>query len=146
MAQLAPLAAMAAAAATVYGTVRQQQAQSAQAKTQAANARAQETARQQQLAAQQAAEQRARDARLAGTLASTRARLAAGGLSPDEGSAAALTTGLQRDAAASQADSDALFAARLSAGRRSLLNPDGSLTAYLRAGANFGNSVRSLLD
>lgn len=146
MAQLAPIAAAIGAGASIYSSVQQGQAQSANAKAQASAARDQERARVEQAALQQSAEARAREARLAGTLASTRARLAAGGISPDEGSAAALTTGLEREAAAAQADSDQIFAARLSAGRRSLLNNDGSLTSFLRAGTTFGSSLRNLLD
>jgi hypothetical protein len=145
MAQLASIATAIGAGASLYSTVRQAQSQSANAKAQSANAREQERSRQEQLAIQQAAETRAREARLAGTTAAARARLAAGGISPDEGSSAALTAGLKRDAAAAQADSDQAFAARLSAGRRSLLNDDGSLTTWLRAGTSFGNSVRNLL-
>jgi hypothetical protein len=146
MAQIAPIATLLGAGASLYASTRQAQVQSAQARQQTDNARAQNEARAQQAAVQQAAEQRARDARLAGTVAATRARLAAGGVQPDDGSAAALTAGLQRDAAASQADSDAVFAARIAAGRRSLLNDDGSLTPWLRAGASFGSAVRNLLD
>jgi hypothetical protein len=146
MAQLAPIATVLGAGASLYGAARQAQAQKAAAQQQADTARAQEAARAEQAAAQQAAETRARDARLAGTIASARARLAAGGVAPDEGSGAALTAGLARDAAAAQADSAALAAARLSAGRRSLLNPDGSFTTWLRAGTSFGTSLRSLLD
>jgi ATPase subunit of ABC transporter with duplicated ATPase domains len=146
MAQLVPIATALGAGATVFSTVRQAQTQSANAKAQAAAAQQQEAARQQQLAAQQAAEARAREARLEGTTASARARLAASGVSPDEGSSAALAAGLERDAAAAQADSDHLFAARLASGRRSLLNNDGSLTTWLRAGSSFGTSLRNLLD
>lgn len=146
MAQLAPIATAIGAGASILGSVQQGQAQSANAKAQANAAREQERARAEQAALQQAAEARARDARLAGTLASTRARLAAGGISPDDGSAAALTAGIERDAAAAQADSDQIFAARLSAGRRSLLNTDGSLTSFLRAGTTFGSTLRNLLD
>ncbi|HEV7267816.1 MAG TPA: hypothetical protein VGN83_23360 [Falsiroseomonas sp.] len=146
MAQLAPIATLVGTGASLFATARQAQTQSAQSRRAQDDARAANEARAQQVAVQQAAEGRARDARLAGTVAATRARLAAGGVAPDEGSAAALTSGLQRDAAAAQADSDAVFAARLAAGRRSLLNDDGSLTPWLRAGASFGNAVRSLLD
>jgi hypothetical protein len=146
MAQLAPIATALGAGASLYSTVRQAQVQSSNARAQTDAARQQEAARQQQLAAQQAAEARAREARLAGTTAAARARLAASGVSPDEGSAAALTAGLERDAAAAQSDSDQLFAARLAAGRRSLLNNDGSLTTWLRAGTSFGTSLRNLLD
>ncbi len=146
MAQLAPIATLFGAGASLYATARQSQVQSAQARRAQDAAQAENEARAQQLAAQQAAEARARDARLAGTLAATRARLAAGGVAPDEGSAAALASGLERDAAAAQADTDAVFAARLAAGRRSLLNDDGSLTPAYRAEATIGRAVRSLLD
>ena len=95
---------------------------------------------------QQQAEARARGEQVARTVASARARLAGGGIASNEGSAATVAEGLQADAAAGQADSDALFRARLSSGRASLLNPDGSLTSLLRALPSFGNSVRSLLD
>lgn len=64
----------------------------------------------------------------------------------NDGSAAAVAQGLRADAAASQADSDALFRARLASGRASLLNPDATLTNVLRAVPSFGNAVRSLLD
>lgn len=146
MAQIAPIATLFGAGASLYATARQAQVQSAQARRAQDAARAENEARAQQLAAQQAAEGRARDARLAGTIAATRARLAAGGVQPDEGSAAALTAGFRRDAAAAEADSDAVFAARLASGRRSLLNDDGSLVPWLRAGASFGNALRNLLD
>jgi uncharacterized protein HemX len=142
MAQLAPIATALGAGASLYGVVRGNQTQAAQQRAQ----QAQEQARAQQAAIERAAETRAREARLEGTIASTRARLAAGGVSPDGGSAAALTAGLRRDAAAAEADSAAVANARLASGRRSLLNDDGSLTSWLRAGASFGNSLRSLLD
>ncbi len=135
MAQLAPIVSLIGTGATLVASQRQNAA-----------ARAQDAARAQQLAVQQAAEKRARDARLAGTIASTRARLAAGGVAPDEGSAAALASGIRRDAEAAQSDSDAVFAARLSAGRRSLLNQDGTLSAWLRAGRSFDGALRNLLD
>jgi uncharacterized protein HemX len=146
MAQLAPIAAAIGAGASIYGSVQQAQTQSANAKAQANAAREQESARAAQASVQQNVDRRAREQRLAGTLASTRARLAAGGISADQGSAAALTAGLERDAASAQMDSEQVFAARLSAGRRSLLNTDGSLTSWLRAGSTFGTSLRNLLD
>jgi len=146
MAQIVPIATVLGAGASIYATGRQAQMQAAQARQQATDAKAQNEARQQQLAAQQAAERRISDSRLAGTIASTRARLAAGGIRPDEGSAVALTAGLRRDAAAAQSDSLAVFDARLAAGRRSLLNDDGSLTPWLRAGATFSGALRNLLD
>jgi hypothetical protein len=105
-----------------------------------------EQARLQQLVIQQSGDTRERDAQLARTVASARARLAAGGLAVDDGSAAAVTAGLTRDAAAGAADSDALFRARLSSGRASLLSPDATLTNALRALPSFGGAVRSLLD
>jgi hypothetical protein len=146
MAQLAPIATLVGTGVSLYTTARQAQVQSSQARKQAEAARVQEQARVEQATVQQAADQRARDARLAGTLAAARARLAAGGVQPDEGSASALAAGLQRDAAAAQADSDAVYAARIAAGRRSLLNDDGSLTPWLRAGVSFGNTLKNLLD
>jgi hypothetical protein len=146
MAQIAPIATVLGAGASIYGMQRQAQVQAAQARQQVAQATAQNDLRSQQLAAQQATEQRQRDARLAGTLAATRARLAAGGVQPDEGSAVALAAGLRRDAAAAQSDQLALFSARLAAGRRSLLNDDGSLTPWLRSGATAAGALRSLLD
>jgi len=146
MAQLAPIATAIGAGASLYATARQAQAQSTQARAQATQADVQERARTEQAAVERTAEARVREARLSGTIASARARLAAGGVSPDEGSAAALTAGLQRDSAAAAADGEAVANARLTAGRRSLLNPDGSLTTWLRAGASFGNSLRNLLD
>jgi hypothetical protein len=57
-----------------------------------------------------------------------------------------VTEGLQADAAAGQADSDAIFRARLTSGRASLLNPDGSLTTVLSAVPTFGRALRNLLD
>ncbi len=146
MAQLASLATVLGTGATLYSTARQAEAQRSTARAQAEQAAAQQQARTQQLAAEQVAEARNRQVRLDRTIASARARLAAGGVSPDGGSAAALEAGLRQDAAMAQQDSDAVFSARLSAGRRSLLNDDGSLTAWLRAGTSFGNSLRSLLD
>ena len=146
MAQIAPIATVLGAGASIYGMQQQAQVQAAQARQQVAQATAQNEARTQQMAAQQAAEQRQRDARLAGTLAATRARLAAGGVQPDEGSAAALAAGLRHDAAAAQSDQLALFSARLAAGRRSLLQDDGSLTPWLRSGATAASALRSLLD
>ncbi len=146
MAQIAPIATLIGAGTSLYAAAQQAQSQSAQIRQQVANAQAQSQAQAQQVAAQQAADERARQSRLAGTIASARARLAAGGVTPDEGSAAALTAGLESEAAAAKADSDAVFAARLAAGRRSLLNSDGSLTTWLRAGNSFGNALRSLLE
>lgn len=146
MAQLIPIAAVIGAGASVYGTVRQAQAQSANAKAQRQQQAAELQARQQQLLAQQQAEARTRQDRLDRTLAATRARLAAAGVSPDQGSAAAITEGLRSDAAEAAADSGDAFAARMAAGRSSLLNADGSLTTWLRAGGQLGNSVKSLLD
>ncbi|ONG55715.1 hypothetical protein BKE38_08590 [Pseudoroseomonas deserti] len=146
MAQLAPIATLIGTGASLYGTVRQGQAQAAQAKAQSQQEAATLAARQQQLAAQQATDTREREAALERTMASTRARLAAAGVSPDQGSAAAITAGLQQDAAEAAADSADRFDARMAAGRSSLLNADGSLTTWLRAGNSFGGALRSLLE
>lgn len=146
MAQLAPIATLVGTGASLYGTVRQGQAQAAQARAQQQQEAASLGARQQQLAAQEGADAQARQDRLARTVASTRARLAAAGVSPDEGSAAAITTGLERDAAEAARSSQEALAARMAAGRSSLLREDGSLTTWLRAGSSFGGALRSLLD
>ena len=145
MAQLASLASLAGTGLAVYGQVRQGQQQKATARAQEENLRAQQAAQQEQVAAQSAANERERQDRLARTIASARARLAAGGVAPDEGSAAALTAGLKRDAAQDAAEDAAVTSARLAAGRRSLLTPDGSLNAFLRAGQTLGGAMRNLL-
>ena len=142
MAQLASIATLIGAGASIYGNVRQGQQMQAQAS--AARAAAEE--RNRQLAIQQQADARARRDTLARTIASARARLSASGVRADEGSGAALQAGLTADAAAAQNDSDAMFRSRLAAGRRSLLQPDGSFNAYLRAGQTFGAVLRNLLD
>jgi hypothetical protein len=146
MAAMGSLATLASAGVGLYT---QNRAAQQAAKTQRAQvdvSQQQEVARQQQLTLQQGAEQRARGEQVARTVASARTRLAAGGLSANDGSAATVTEGLQADAAASQADSDAIFRARLTSGRASLLNPDGSLTSVLRAVPTFGRALRNLLD
>jgi len=146
MAQLASLASLAGTGLAVYGQVRQGQQQQATARAQEENLRAQQAAQAEQVAVQSAANERERQDRLARTIASARARLAAGGVAPDEGSAAALTAGLRRDAAQDAAEDAAVTSARLAAGRRSLLASDGSLNSFLRAGQTLGGAVRSLLD
>jgi hypothetical protein len=142
MAQLASLATLIGAGASIYGNIRQGQ----QMRAQASAARAAAEERNRQLALQQEAEARARRETLARTIAALRARLSASGVRADEGSGAALQAGLRADAAAAQNESDAIFRSRLAAGRRSLLQPDGSFNAYLRAGQSFGAMVRNLLD
>jgi hypothetical protein len=146
MAQLASLASLAGTGLAVYGQVRQGQQQQATARAQQDNLRAQQAAQQELTAVQTAAQERERQDRLARTIAAARARLAAGGVAADDGSAAALTAGLERDAAQDAAEDAAVTSARLAAGRRSLLTPDGSLNAFLRAGQTLGGAVRSLLD
>jgi hypothetical protein len=149
MAALAPLATLASTGVGLYAQQRSvQQAQTMQ-RAQADQQREQQEAQRQQLLLRQQTEARERTERLERTLASTRARLAAGGLSSDDGSAATVQEGLRADAAAGQRDSDALYEARLASGRASLLNPDGGLTtvsAFLRVLPRFGTAVRSLLD
>ena len=145
MAQLATIASLAGTGLAVYGQVRQGQQQKATSRAQAENLRAQQAAQQDQAAVQSAANERERQDRLARTIASARARAAAGGVAPDEGSAAALTAGLRSDAAEASADDAAAMSARLAAGRRSLLSSDGSLNSFLRAGQTLGGAVRNLL-
>lgn len=146
MAQLASLASLAGAGLTVYGQVRQAQQQKVAARVQQDNLRQQQAAQQVQADAQLAAKSRERQDTLARTLAAARARLGAAGVSPDEGSAAALAAGLKADAAQDNAEDSAIMGARLAAGRRSLLAPDGSVNAFLRAGQTLGSTVRNLLD
>jgi hypothetical protein len=146
MAQLASLASLAGAGLTVYGQVRQAQQQGVSARAQAENLRQQQAAQQAQADAQTAARERERRDALARTIASARARFGAGGVAADEGSAAALATGLRRDAAQDTAEEAAVTSARLAAGRRSLLAPDGSVNTFLRAGQSLGGIVRNLLD
>lgn len=146
MAQLASIASLAGAGLNVYGQIRQGQQQRAAAHAQAENLRRQQAAQQAQADAQAAARDRERREALARTIASARARYGAAGVSPDEGSAAALSAGLRRDAAQDTAEEAAVTAARLAAGRRSLLAPDGSVNAFLRAGQSLGGIARNLLD
>lgn len=146
MAQLASIASLAGTGLAVYGQVRQGQQQQANARAQQENIRLQQAAREGQATAQAAANERERQQRLARTIAAARVRAAAGGVAPDEGSLAALTAGLRRDAAQDSAEDAAVTGARLAAGRRSLLAPDGSLNAFLRAGQSLGGAVRNLLD
>ncbi len=146
MAAIAPVATLIGTGVSLYATNRQQQQQSAQNKLQVQQAQYDSTQRQTQLAAQAASDARQRQETLERTTASARARLAAAGVSPDTGSAAAITGGMAQTAAAAQSDNNAVFQARLAAGRQSLLNTDGSLTAWLRAGQSIGGVARSLLD
>lgn len=146
MAALASLATVVGAGASIYGNVRQAQQQNALNKAQVQIAQQQEAARQETLQAQQAADARQRQATLARTIATARARLAASGISPDGGSAGALTAGLTQDAAAAQDAGDTTLRARLAQGRVSLLNPDGTFTALLQSSRSFGLAARNLLD
>lgn len=145
MAQLASLATLIGAGASIYGNVRAAQDQAKARKAQNAAIAAQNAERAKQLRIEAEANARERQAALARTVAAARARLAAGGVNPDQGSAAALTAGLRRDADASAQDEAALLQSRLAQGRRSLLNTDGTLTALLRSGQTFGTALRSLL-
>jgi len=145
MAQLASLATIIGAGASIYGSVRAAQDQDRMRKAQNAAIAAQNAERARQLRIQRDAEARARQEALARTVAAVRARLAAGGVRPDEGSAAALTAGLRRDAETDISEQAALFESRIAQGRRSLLNPDGTLTAFLRSGPSFATIARNLL-
>ena len=146
MAQIAPLASLISGVAGVVSAQGQQHQAQAQA-----NAQAQaEATRAGQLQAQSAEAQRQRRDALARTVASARARLAAGGVSAGEGSGAAVLSGLEEEARArDQADAMQLQY-RLSAGRSSLLDNNGGLTPFVRAGttlaSSLGSSVRSLLS
>jgi transcription initiation factor TFIID subunit TAF12 len=146
MGALASFATLVGAGATIYGNARQAQQQNALNKAQVQIAQQQDAARQQALAAQQQQDAQQRQLTLSKTIATTRARLASSGVSPDAGSAGALTAGLAQEAAAAQTADDATLRARLAQGRISLLNPDGTFTALLQSGRTFGFATRSLLD
>ena len=146
MGALASIATVLGAGASIYGSVRQGQAQQANNRAQAQVTATQEAARQELLLAQQREQAAQRQQTLARTVASARARLSANGLSPADGSAAALTSGLAQEAAAEQGADDATLRARLAQGRSSLLNPDGTLTTLLQSGRTFGLAARNLLD
>ncbi|MFO0185540.1 MAG: hypothetical protein ACK55J_02730, partial [Alphaproteobacteria bacterium] len=120
MAQIASIASLALAGASMQN----------QAKNRKVEARARE-AQQQYIASQQAAQQRVRQDVLARSIAATRARFAAGGVSPDEGSAAALVAGMRADAAQNDAESADFLRQRLAAGRPSLLNANGDLQGFV---------------
>ena len=139
MAQIASIASLALAGASALDQAQKQ-------KSDARAREAQQAAQQQFLAGQQAAQQRARQEVLARSIAATRARFAAGGLSPDEGSAAALTAGMRADAAQSETESADLLRMRLAAGRPSLLNANGDFQGFVRATQSFGAIARNLLD
>jgi hypothetical protein len=146
MAQIAPLASLisgVAGLASAQGQQRQAQAQ--------ANAQAEAAAlRNAQLQSQTEEARRQRRDALARTVASARARLAAGGVSAGEGSGAALLGGLEEEARARDGADTEQLQFRLAAGRSSLLDSSGSLTPFVRAGttlaSSLGNSVRSLLN
>lgn len=146
MAALASIATLVGAGASLYVGNRNLQAQKATQLAQAQANQQVEGQHQTQLIADQQAEQRARVLQLARTVATTRARLAASGVSPDDGSGAAITTGLATDTAAAAQDSDAAFRARLASGRASLLNQDTSVTGFARASTSIGGALRNLLD
>lgn len=146
MAALTSLATVAGAGATLLGVARNADAQREANRAQTQLSLQQEAARREELAAQQAASAAGRAQALERTVAAARARLAAGGIAPDDGSAEALTTGLRTTAAEAAGGDEAVLRARLARGRASLLNPDGTLTALLQSGRTFGVAARSLLD
>ncbi len=146
MAQLAPVAALVGTGASVLATVRQAQQQQAAAKAQSTQLQAQAQAQAEVAAAQATSASRSRAEALERTVASARARAGASGIGADNGSAAAVTAGLRRDAASDLEEDELLRNARLASGRRSLLNADGSLTTWLRAGSSLAGATRSLLD
>ncbi len=135
MAQIATIASLALAGASMQN----------QAKNRKVEARARE-AQQQYIASQQAAQQRARQDVLARSIAATRARFGASGVSPDEGSASALVAGMRADAAQADSESADLLRQRLAAGRASLLNSNGDFQGFVRATQSFGAIARNLLD
>ena len=143
MAQLVPVASLLTGVAGLVGAQKQAQAQRRQQEEAQA-------AREAQL--RLATEEQARQRRemLARTIASTRARLAAGGVSAAEGSGAALVSGLEEDTEAREAAEAQDFALRIAAGRRSLLDEQRNLAPFIRVGSQLAtglsSSFRSLLN
>ncbi len=150
MAQLVPIASLVSGVAGLVGAHQQAQAQKRQQAAQRDALRQQEAIREASLRAANAEAQRQRRETLARTIASTRARLAAGGIGAGEGSAAALIAGLEKEAGQQDLHDERTLALRLSAGRRSLLEPTGNLTPFVRAGTQLATglsqSFRSLLN
>lgn len=146
MAQIATIASLALAGVSAYGQVQQQRQRKAETRVQQEAAHQQQVAQQQVIATQTAAQQRARQEVMARTIAATRARMAASGVSPDEGSASALTACMAADAAQDQAESTELLRTRLAAGRPSLLTSNGDFQGFVRATQSFGAIARNLLD
>jgi len=146
MAQIATIASLALAGVSAYGQVQQQRQRKAETRVQQEAAQQQQVAQQQVIATQTAAQQRARQEVMVRTIAATRARMAASGVSPDEGSAPALTAGMAADAAQDQAESTELLRTRLAAGRPSLLTSNGDFQGFVRATQSFGAIARNLLD
>ena len=135
MAALASVATLVAAGASAAGSLRQADAQRQNQRAQAGLAQQQEQSRQQELVVQREKDRLEREQTLARTIASTRARLGAAGVAPDDGSAAEA-----EDA------SDEAFRIRLARGRSSLLSPDGGgVTTALSVGRTLGQAARSLL-
>lgn len=150
MAQLVPIASIVTGVAGLVGAQQQYQAQKRAFAAQQQAIQQQEQAREAQLrAATDEAQRRRRDV-LARTIASTRARLAASGVAAGDGSSAALLSGLEEEANEQDAFDERELALRLSAGRRSLLEPTGNLTPFIRAGnqlaTGLSHSFRSLLN
>lgn len=146
MAQLAPIVTLAATGASIYAQTQEAARQKKNARTQQANALVQQESQQQILAAQATQDTTERQAALDRGIATARARLAAGGVNPNEGSAEALTAGLRSTAATAQGTDDATYSARLMAGRKSLLDHDASMLSWARAGQGLGRVATSLLD
>lgn len=150
MAQLVPLASIVTGVAGLVGAQQQYQAQKRAFAAQQQAIQQQEQAREAQLRAATDETQRRRREMLARTIASTRARLAASGVHAGEGSGAALIAGLEEEANEQDAYEEQQLALRLSAGRRSLLEPTGNLTPFIRAGSQLATGLsqgfRSLLN
>lgn len=143
MAQLVPVASLLTGVAGLVGAQKQAQAQRRQQEELQANREAQL-----RLGNEEAARQRRE--MLARTIASTRARLAAGGVGTGEGSGTALLSGLEEEAKAREVASEQQFALRIAAGRRSLLDEQLNLSPFIRVGSQlatgFSSSFRSLLN
>lgn len=145
MAALASVATLATAGLGAAASMRQAKAQRETQRAQADLAQGQEQARQQELILAREKDRAEREQTLRRTIASTRARLGAAGIAPDDGSAGALTTGLAETAAAAEDQSDDAFRIRLARGRASLLNTDGGIAPVLQVTRSLGQAARSLI-
>ncbi len=145
MGALTSIAGLAGSGASVYGNLRSAQQQRAVNQAQVQVAQQQDNERAALLVAQQAEADQQRQQALQKAISDTRAQLAAGGITPDDGSGAAVQGGLSERSAESQAVDAAVARASLGQRRISLLNVDPTTTTLLQSGRTLGYAAQSLL-